>query len=73
MTKTKAEQWLEQIDKTDTVSRKTVKRMKGAAVDVVQEGSPRCTDIYIFSDGSGLWEKREDDWFIAEKTQAAEY
>jgi hypothetical protein len=68
-----AEQWLELIDSTEPISRKTVKRMKGAAVDVVQEGSPRCTDIYIFSDGSGLWEKREDDWFIAETTQVAEY
>ncbi|MGB8582457.1 MAG: hypothetical protein WCD47_16670 [Candidatus Sulfotelmatobacter sp.] len=37
--------------------------MKGAAEDAISEASPRYTTMYVFSDGSGLYEKREDDWF----------
>ena len=70
---TKAEQWLQQIDRplkqdgwTAGIDRNTVKQMKRAATDVLQDASPRCTDIYVFADGSGLWEKRPEDWFLAD-------
>jgi hypothetical protein len=56
-----AETWLRKIDKPMTVggfdagiNRKAVGRMKDAAEDVIQNGSPRCTDIFVFADGSGL-------------------
>jgi len=49
------------------IDRRAVKRMKGAAVDVIQDGSPRYTDLYVFADGSGLYEKHRDDWFTLSK------
>jgi hypothetical protein len=68
-----AEQWLKRIDKpANGIDRAAVRRMKGAAEDCIQDASPRCTDLYIFSDGSGLWEKRQDDWFLADAETIAE-
>jgi|ERR1035438_8584435 hypothetical protein len=78
-----AETWLEKIDRPwmsepdankrvgTGVDRRAVKQMKRAAVEDIQEGSPRYTTLYVFSDGSGLWEKRQDDWFLAEKDTIA--
>jgi hypothetical protein len=69
---TKAAKWLERIDKPVAgVDRSAVRRMKGSATEVFQDASPRCTDLYVFSDDSGLWEKRQDDWFIAEQDTIA--
>lgn len=71
MEKTIAEHWLEKIDhpKPPTpcgISRDAVDRMMGDAADVIQDGSPRYTDLYVFRDGSGIYEKRQDDWFVME-------
>jgi hypothetical protein len=85
-----AEQWLEKIDHPalatpSGISRDEIERMQEDAVDVLQSFGD---DIYVFEDGSGLYEKRKDDWYPAdeetikdlqgedeedEKTQAAEY
>jgi hypothetical protein len=70
-----AEEWLERIDQPWMsepdpekrpgvgIDKRAVRRMKDAAKDVLQVASPRYTDIYVFADGTGLWLKREDDWF----------
>jgi hypothetical protein len=77
---TKAEQWLKRIDRRTEVmgtssrtdiNRSAVRRMKAAAMDVIQDGSPRLTDLYVFADDSGLYEKRTDDWFIADPESIA--
>jgi hypothetical protein len=62
----KAEEWLERIDHPETegdIDRRAVRRMQDGAVDVLQEASRMSTDIFVFADGSGLYEKRKDDWF----------
>jgi hypothetical protein len=68
-----AETWLQRIDKPMAaggfdagISKKAVKRMQESAVNILQDASPRCSDIYVFADGSGLWLKRQDDWFLAD-------
>jgi hypothetical protein len=68
-----AERWLDKIDRplekdgwTAGIDRNAVKQMKNAATDCIPEGSPRYTTLYVFADGSGMYEKRTDDWFIAE-------
>jgi hypothetical protein len=76
MPKTIAERWLNKIDNPSPatpsgISHDAVERMKDAAEDVIQCASPRYTDLYIFEDGSGLWEKRKDDWFIADEDTIA--
>ena len=48
------------------IDHNAVKQMKDAAADFIPEGSPRYTTLYVFEDGSGIYEKRKDDWFIAE-------
>jgi hypothetical protein len=76
---TKAEQWLEKIDHPKGIqgtgqmgiNRRSVKRMMEAAEHVLQDASPRCTDIYVFADGSGLWLKRQDDWYPADEDTIA--
>jgi hypothetical protein len=40
--------------------------MMEAATDIIQDGSPRQTDLFVFADGSALYEKRQDDWFTAD-------
>lgn len=74
-----AETWLQRIDKPMAVggfdagiSKKAVKRMQESAVNILQDASPRCTDIYVFADGSGLWLKRQDDWYPADEDRIAE-
>ena len=83
-TQTIAEQWEEKIDrpwrsepdsnrrKWTEIDRKAVRQMKAAAADVLSKASQRYTDIYVFADGSGLWEKRTDDWFTADEEEVAE-
>jgi hypothetical protein len=78
-TMTIAETWLQRIDKPMAaggfdagVSKKAVKRMQESAVTILQDASPRCTDIYVFADGSGLWLKRQDDWYPADEDRIAE-
>jgi hypothetical protein len=78
-----AERWLKKIDapwmnketpseRAETgIDRRAVRRMKAAAEDVIQDGSPRLTDLYVFADDSGLYEKRTDDWFIADAESIA--
>jgi hypothetical protein len=68
-----AETWLERIDRPwmnepdatkrawTGIDRRAVTRMKDAAVEDIQA---RYTTLYVFSDGSGLCEKRRDDWFV---------
>jgi hypothetical protein len=85
-----AEQWLEKIDHPNVatpsgISRDAVERMQDDAVDVLQGASGRYTDVFVFEDGSGLYEKRKNDWYPMdaeevkqaqgedEKAQAAEY
>lgn len=58
-----AEQWLHRIDKPERMNRTTIRRMKDAAVNELQEASPMRTEVFVFADGSGLYEKRQDDWF----------
>lgn len=70
-----AEAWLERIDRPITkaqaaggwngegIDKRAVKRMIDAAVYVLPGASGRCTDIFIFKDGSSLYEKRKDDWY----------
>jgi len=72
------ETWLEKIDRpwwnkktpdervATGLDRRALCQMKGAAEDAISEASPRYTTMYIFSDGSGLYEKQTDDWFIAD-------
>jgi hypothetical protein len=74
-----AETWLQRIDKPMAaggfdagISKKAVKRMQESAVNILQDASPRCTDIYVFADGSGLWEKRPKDWYPADEDTIAE-
>jgi hypothetical protein len=78
--KSKAQQWLEVIDRptrvkdTNTeigINRHQVKRMMEAATDIIQDGSPRQTDLFVFADGSALYEKRQDDWFTADPETVA--
>jgi len=71
MKKTIAGKWLEQMEKPMTIGgydagldRRAVRQMKNDAEDVLKGASPRYTDIYVFRDGSGLWLKRENDWFV---------
>ena len=77
-----AETWLEKIDRpwvnakrsrsyTD-IDLNAVRRMKEAAVEEIQDASPRYTSLYVFSDGSGLYEKRQHDWFLADQETIAE-
>ena len=73
-----AETWLPRIDKPISesgfsagISKKTVKRMQESAVNILQDASPRGSDIYVFADGSGLWLKRQDDWFLADPETVA--
>jgi len=69
-----AKQWIEVIDRgtlTANVNRKAIKRMKEAAVDVIQDGADPFRDLYIFSDGSALYEKRKDDWYPADEETIA--
>jgi len=57
-----AKQWIEVIDRgtpTGDVNRKAIKRMKEAAVDVIQDGGAPFCDLYMFRDGSGLYGKAE--------------
>jgi hypothetical protein len=68
-----AEQWLDKIDRplkkdgwTAGIDHNAAKQMRGAAADCIPEGSPRYTTLYVFEDGSGIYEKRKNDWFIAE-------
>jgi len=68
-----AETWQERIDRPQKkggwyagINKQAVKRMMDAAVDVLQSASRRCTDLYIFRDGSSLYEKRRDDWYTAD-------
>jgi hypothetical protein len=80
---TAAETWLERIDrpwmngKTPNervaagIDRKAVRRMKEAAMEDIQDGSPHYTTLYVFTDGSALYEKRTDDWFIADSETVA--
>lgn len=74
-----AETWLQKIDNPmppvssySGISKKAVKCMQESAVNLLREASPRCSDIYVFADGSGLWEKRQDDWFPADEDTIAE-
>jgi hypothetical protein len=74
-----AETWLQRIDQPMAargfdagISKKSVKRMQESAVTILQDASPRCTDIYVFADGSGLWLKRQDDWYPADEDAIAE-
>ena len=60
----KAEQWLEVIDKPISAfrsrpSKGAIERMHNAAVGEVEYYG---TWIYIFADGSTLYEKNRDDW-----------
>ena len=67
-TKTKAKQWLEVIDRPKvtgsyySISKKTVQHMTDTAVDVKESYG---SYIYIFDDGSSLYEKRKNDWYPA--------
>jgi hypothetical protein len=74
-----ADTWLQRIDKPMAaggfdagINKKAVKRMQESAVNILQEASPRCSDIYVFADGSGLWLKRQDDWYPADEELIAE-
>jgi|ERR1700733_3867622 len=66
----KAQQWTEVIDHPTGIqgtgqmgiNRRAVKRMQDAAVDVQEHGG---SYLYIFEDGSSLYEKRRDDWYPA--------
>jgi hypothetical protein len=65
-----AETWQARIDQPKkkggwdaSINKQAVKRMMDAAVGLLQETTGRCTDIYIFEDGSSLYEKRRDDWY----------
>ena len=77
---TKAEQWLEVIDHPKGIqgtgqmgiNRRAVKGMQESAVNILQDASPRCSDIHVFADGSGLWSKRRDDWYTADQDTIAE-
>ena len=61
-----AETWLQRIDKPRNsahylaVNRQAVGRMQDAAVDVKEYSG---SYLYIFEDGSSLYEKHRDDWF----------
>jgi hypothetical protein len=72
----KAEQWIQKIDNPRTaggygsgINKRAVERMQGAAEEV---GEVRGTYIYVFKDGSGLYEKRRDDWYPADEELIAE-
>jgi hypothetical protein len=74
-----AETWLHRIDQPMAergfdagINRKAVKRMQESAVNVLQDASPRGSDIYVFADGSGLWLKRQNDWYPADEDRIAE-
>jgi hypothetical protein len=77
-----AEIWLERIDRPwrkvknawagTGISKSAVRRMTDAAVDVFPDASPRNSDIYVFDDGSGLWEKSKGDWRLADEETIAE-
>jgi hypothetical protein len=70
-----AEKWLKNIDdpwmqaKTPDqraatgIDRRAVRQMKRAAVEEIQDASPRHGTLYLFGDNTGLYEKRKDDWF----------
>jgi hypothetical protein len=61
-----AQQWQTKIDKRRptghylAVDRRAVKKMEGNAVEVKESFE---FYIYIFEDGSSLYEKHRDDWF----------
>jgi hypothetical protein len=68
MAKTEAEKWLKKIDcrakaTPSSISRDAVELMQDDAVNVLQGASGRYTDVFVFKDGSGLYEKRKDDWY----------
>jgi hypothetical protein len=52
-----AEQWAERIDRIDNSS--IIEKMCHAAVDEQEYGG---SYLYIFEDGSSLYEKHRDDW-----------
>jgi hypothetical protein len=80
-----AEKWLEKIDRpwmsgktpSDRVAagidRRAVRSMKDAAENVLQSASPRYTDIFVFADGTGVYEKRQDDWFVMDAAAVREH
>jgi hypothetical protein len=43
--------------------------MQATAVDEIQHGSPMLNELYIFADGSGLYEKRARDWYPVAKAK----
>lgn len=62
--RTIAEKWLQKIDKPNgDISKQSVEQMQGAAVTVGDKGMDY---VYVFSDGSGLYEKRRDEWYPLE-------
>jgi hypothetical protein len=71
-----AETWQEKIDrplpKYKDIDHDAVRKMKGAAEDVLHETSPRYNDLFVFSDGSGIYEKRPDDWFVSSPEEVTE-
>ena len=80
-----AEQWLEKIDRSwmsgktpdervaAGIDRRAVRQMKDTAENVLQSASPRYTDIFVFRDGSGIYEKRQDDWFVLDADEVREH
>jgi hypothetical protein len=79
---TVAETWLEKIDRPLMnaprgswvgIDRRAVRRMRDAAEDVLQSASPRYTDIFVFADGTGIYEKRQDDWFVLDAEEVIEH
>jgi len=63
-----AEKWANRLDTTKSHSR-DVQRMQATAVDEIQHGSPMLNELYIFADGSGLYEKRARDWYPVAKAK----
>jgi hypothetical protein len=56
-----AEKWLDRIDRPKNgINRDAVRRMQEDATDVLESYG---SYLYIFEDESGLWEKRDDDWY----------
>lgn len=62
-----AQQWLEKIDKPNrrevrdrSIDKRAVEQMTDNAADAQEYGA---SYVYIFDDGSSLYEKRRDDWY----------
>jgi hypothetical protein len=80
-----AEKWLEKIDRpwmsgktpgdrvAAGIDRRAVRSMKDAAENVLQSASPRYTDIFVIADGTGVYEKRQDDWFAMDADEVREH